>query len=315
MQHLADSPSVTWTFTAIIAPTLLALVEIPAIREGDPEPDRCDYFTLCDLRPLGHKPQILHSHVPLIHLPSLLADAGIQLPSAYRVCVAGATLRGDHVRVRGHSTIVVYARLNTFDSDDSSEHSWPSEDSHEVSDEAPRGPPPPAPIHAGHHVRDARLLPRDVPLQERQITSAPSHALSDEHSFLDATLPAGHSWNSGIDELFGAAPDLPRAHGSDAYPAVPQDTEVVLPRADADDSSVTLLALVYAPEFLPEVLYSWHCPALRNRPAHSSGTAIPCSRLGLLIPVSAPGHSSFGEGVCHLSFGAYVDAGQGCCAP
>ena len=236
-------------------PTILAKVEIPAIREGDPEPDRCDYFTLCDLRPLGHKPQILHSHVPIIHLPSLLADVGIQLPSAYQACVAGATLRGDHVRVRGHSTIVVYARLNTFESDDSSEHSWPSEDGQGVSGAAPRGPPPPAPIHAGNQARDTEMLPRDVPLQVNPGVPASPAVMPSEHSLLDVTLPEGHSWNSGLDELFGAAPDLPHAHGSDEYPVAPQAAEATPPSAVADDGSVTLLALVYAPEFLPEVLY------------------------------------------------------------
>ena len=97
---------------------ITSIVEVPAIREGDPIPDRCDIFTLCDFRPLGSKPRIVLSHVPLIHLPSLLSNLGIQLPAAYTVAVVGGRMRGDHVKIRENMTLLFYAKL--VESSDSS---------------------------------------------------------------------------------------------------------------------------------------------------------------------------------------------------
>ena len=51
------------------------------------------------------------THVPLLNVPSLLSDIGIQLPASYAAGVVGGRRRGDHVKLRDNMTLVLYAKV------------------------------------------------------------------------------------------------------------------------------------------------------------------------------------------------------------
>ena len=80
---------------------------LPPQPEAIKEPERRDLFVLCDLRPLGLKPKHLYTHVPRLHLPSVVADLGIAMPAGFQVGVLGARLSGDTVRIDGNCTLVL----------------------------------------------------------------------------------------------------------------------------------------------------------------------------------------------------------------
>ena len=107
--------------------TVITIADVAPPTGGHREPDRRDLFVLCDLRPLGLKPKHVYTHVPRLHLPSLIADLGIALPAGHQLRVLGARLSGDTVRVSGNCTLVFYAKETASD-DSSSSSPPPTED-------------------------------------------------------------------------------------------------------------------------------------------------------------------------------------------
>ena len=69
-------------------PVLVAVQDLPPLAIPG-HPTRQDCFTLCDLRPLGLKPQFIYTHVPTHHVPSLVLDFGISLPRHMQVQTLG----------------------------------------------------------------------------------------------------------------------------------------------------------------------------------------------------------------------------------
>ena len=266
-------------------PWLTAIVDAPAIREGDPDPERCDYFTLCDCRPLGHKPRVLHSHVPLLHLPSIASDFGIQLPAAYDIGVVGGKVRGDHVKIRGNQRLILFARLRS-DSSSASESSAPAPDPQAdrqgpwALDQEQLAPPP--------SVWDEELSNAPASRNEQDQPYASTAAPAEAHvsfpaafqgTFIDSTLPVGHGWNEDIQTALEPAPwdNAPRApvmhHGNGGTtlqeveaPAgsTPVAPPVSTPEPDGamevetnsaldEASSAAILTIVYVPDFTPEM--------------------------------------------------------------
>ena len=90
--------------------TVTTVADVAAPTGGYREPARQDFFVLCDLRPLGLKPQFVYAHLPRLHLPSLIADLGIALPAAFQVGIEGARVSGDVVRISCNCTLLFYAK-------------------------------------------------------------------------------------------------------------------------------------------------------------------------------------------------------------
>ena len=281
--HVASCsfPVTEFDVHGMTCPFALAVFEIPAIREGDPVPNRRDVFTFCDLRPLGHKPKVVHSHIPLLHIPSILADVGIQLPPAFSIGVLGGRLRGEVVRVKGNSTLVIYAK--EAQSEDSSGPTLDSSSSAESSGEpaqrlSPWGSPPqlnpPAP---------------EEPLDDEDFV-LPESAELEHH---DPTLPDGHSWNYGTETspLPTAAGELtgptqvfePPDHG---HPVVSSQEDLSDSDDVADAHRQSIMVLVYVPDYLPEM---YHVPV-----------RFPCSPEQLLQAVRTQRQGGYGALFPHL---------------
>ena len=251
---------------------IVAVADVAPPTGGFHEPERVDFFVLCDVRPFGLKPRFLYTHVPRLHLPSLVADLGIALPRGYVVGVLGARVHGDMVRFNGNCTLLLYAK-----SEEDSSSSVPS--------------------------------PAIEPDAERPGVRAQNP--EGELDF-DTTLPEGHSWNVGgptvwnasaedshsvWDDRFGlfSRPEPPAANpwpspGADAYvlsgrqpqpsldsrhaeatpgdssaltrvagPAMPPDSPHVpapMPAGFTPESSqgFEIVALVYTPDVSPEMV-------------------------------------------------------------
>ena len=272
-------------------PWLTAIVDAPAIREGDPDPERCDYFTLCDCRPLGHKPRVIHSHVPLLHLPSIASDFGIQLPAAYDIGVVGGKVRGDHVKIRGNQRLILYARLRS-DSSSASESSAPASDP-QADQQGPLGPPAPRALDQEQSALPPSVWDEGLPNtpasrneqgQPYASTAAPEVAHASfpdafQGTFIDSTLPVGHGWNEDIQVAlepapWANAPCAPVSHHGNAdttlheaeapegsTPAAPPvsipepDGAMEVETSSAPDEAppAAILTIVYVPDFTPEM--------------------------------------------------------------
>ena len=181
-------------------PLTVAVADVAAPTGGYREPRRQDFFVLCDLRPLGLKPRFVYAHLPRLHLPSLIADLGIALPAAFQVGLTGASIFGDVVHISCNCTLLFYAKEVEAD------------DSVSITDLSPiRELPPP---EAASPAEGA----------------APNADHTSPSQFLDPTIPVGHGWNLGADELDeDTAPTLSTCAGpmqttspSGAEPAPPQ---------------------------------------------------------------------------------------------
>ena len=271
-----------------------AIFDVPAVRVGDPMPDRCDIFTLCDFRPLGFKPRVILSHVPLLHVPSLISDHEIQLPAAFSVKVLGGKVRGDHVKLRGNSTLVFIAELvedSSQPSDSSSEASEP-----EAAAEIANSPARDARSSSPQARAAAVIMPDTTALPvDRHVDGMPvddhgwaiSGGTFSHLTFIDPTLPDGHGWNAGIEPervpeavsppASGTAPregDMPETQHDSAWPLVfPEDA--IEPEDDTAAEPVQgtpITALVYTPDFTPEM--------------HTIDVSFPCGVNRLMVAVN-----------------------------
>ncbi|CAE7271665.1 unnamed protein product [Symbiodinium sp. CCMP2456] len=145
-------------------PRLVTFVDRPPLVDGEATRARHDVFTLCDLRPLGFKPEFMHTNVPKLHVPSLLSNFQIELPSTHRIGIIGGQVEGDYVEVQGCSTLLFYA--------------------------ISRGP---GASSGGGHLEMPSPVNSGVLMAVPEWTRlSPPPATDDD---LDTTIPAGHSWN------------------------------------------------------------------------------------------------------------------------
>ena len=151
------------------------IIDTPATRA------RQDLFILCDMRPLGLKPVFVHAHVPTIHVPSLLSDFGVDLPSAFQVGIHGGIHIGDYVSVDCSCVLLFFVK--EAPPDDSSDASSPTLLVPQVAPDAPAMPD---------------LLPDGFSLPDRA-----------DPPWIDPSIPSGHSWNETDDFSTAVWRDFP----------------------------------------------------------------------------------------------------------
>ena len=167
----------------------MAVVDVPVLADTETSRARQDFFVLCDVRPLGLKPIFVHTHVPRIHVPSFLSNAGIELPPSRQLGVSGGTFRRGYVSFEGSCVLLFFAiEAEPFLRDSSS-----SDNDVALDSDAPsvRSPQPDSPSSAG-------MGHADVPATE----------------FLDPALPDGHSWNASVERIACPDPDAVDAESS-----------------------------------------------------------------------------------------------------
>ena len=109
-------------------------VNLPWPQPGSVHLQRRDYFTFCDTRALGVMPRVVHTHHPVLHIPSVASVLGIQLPPMLRLAAVGGRTVAEEVFVGGHSSLVFYAlRGGTSDSEDAEQN--PDDVRHLASDQ------------------------------------------------------------------------------------------------------------------------------------------------------------------------------------
>ncbi|CAE7582633.1 unnamed protein product [Symbiodinium sp. CCMP2592] len=87
-----------------------SVVSLPSAQlHAAPACRRRDFFTLCDFRGLGYGVRIAHSTVPLLHLPSVAAIAGVHVPLGKRLVAIGWEALEDDLRLYGNDAFVIKA--------------------------------------------------------------------------------------------------------------------------------------------------------------------------------------------------------------
>ncbi|CAE7407481.1 unnamed protein product, partial [Symbiodinium microadriaticum] len=89
--------------------TVFFVADMPWPFHDDLHSQRRDFFTLCDARAIGIMPTVIHTHHPVLHLPSVLALIGARLSTNLRVSVIGGRRVADEIFIGGHSCILFYA--------------------------------------------------------------------------------------------------------------------------------------------------------------------------------------------------------------
>ena len=153
-------------------PKLVAVQDIRPIHDTPATRARQDIFILCDLRPLGLKPAFVYSNVTTIHVPSLLSDLGVDLPSAFQVGIHGGYHFGDHVSVDYSCTLLFFVK--------------------EASGESSSDASPPARLASPVDVEDPAY---SAPASE-DFDAPPRASSGSIPPWVDPSVPLGHSWNS-----------------------------------------------------------------------------------------------------------------------
>ncbi|CAE7947003.1 unnamed protein product, partial [Symbiodinium sp. KB8] len=85
---------------------ILFVVEVPSTPANASAAERRrDHFALCDFRPVGYSPRVVHTSVPLLHLPSLAAAFGIRVPVGMRLHTFDGKSEEDEVRFEGNPVL------------------------------------------------------------------------------------------------------------------------------------------------------------------------------------------------------------------
>ena len=85
---------------------ILFVVEVPPTPANASAAERRrDHFALCDFRPVGYSPRVVHTSVPLLHLPSLAAAFGIRVPVGMRLHTFDGRREDDEVRFEGNPVL------------------------------------------------------------------------------------------------------------------------------------------------------------------------------------------------------------------
>ena len=96
-------------FAGCTCKELCCVVDLPWPRVDPLLEARRDFFTHCDMRALGKFPTIVHTHHPVLHIPSFAACHGLRMPPSYTIGVIGGRTVEDEVFCGGHSTLILYA--------------------------------------------------------------------------------------------------------------------------------------------------------------------------------------------------------------
>ena len=231
------------------APFLVAVADVPSPNvTGLDRSAARDIFVLIDPRPLGLKPHFLFVHQHHIHLPTVITLLGLSTPAAARVGVKGGKREGDDIRVEGSTVLLLFAEAvgdkETPSSDAVSNAASSSEDS----------PHPAAQIYdhdlfagAADPIEQRLDLAAEYSVWEGGADAAPGDTAS--HSFQDPTIPQGHSWNAGAAETSDAAPEWTEDSADKPAPCV-----AVVPDEDSTAESTRFQALIYVPDFVPEIV-------------------------------------------------------------
>ena len=166
-------------------PDLVTVHDVRPVIDTPASHARQDIFILCDMRPLGLKPVFVHAHVPTIHVPSLLSDFGVDLPSAFQVGIHGGCYIGDYVSVEGSCVLLFFVKEAQQDgSSDSSPLAMPA--------------PPAAPGGPAFAVEsfDDFGFPDHI-----------THGAAPP--WIDPSIPLGHSWNDAEDFSVAVWDDFP----------------------------------------------------------------------------------------------------------
>ncbi|CAE7939958.1 HERC1 [Symbiodinium sp. KB8] len=110
---------------------LVAVADMPEGAYQQDAPERQDMFVLCDFRPLGLKPRFVHTHVPYVHVPSILSNFSIMTPSGMRVDVLGGIGGDGNIRVNANSTLLFFAQELPSDSSEPPSSAQPHESAEE----------------------------------------------------------------------------------------------------------------------------------------------------------------------------------------
>ena len=213
-----------------------------------------DLFVFLDFRPLGFKPRFLYTNVPTVHLPSLLARFGIELPPVYRIGVYGGTRQGDEVHIDGHATLLFHFLEAASVASNSSEI---SED--EAAASAPDSPDD--------------LLYNGPPAVSPASSTQP---------FEDTTLPAGHSWNAAHGPQNSLCFNARQSCFEDATADDPPPWDVVLATYEA----VCTAPLEWAGAAAPPTLTM--LPDVRARAISTASSPVPLPPSAPPTPAEAP---------------------------
>ena len=98
---------------------IVMLVDLPAAQITVPRRSRRrDYFVLCDLRGLGGRVRVLHSHSPHFHLPSVAALHHIHVPRHTRIAAIGGSRQEDDIVVDSNCVLSCYLEPTSSDEED-----------------------------------------------------------------------------------------------------------------------------------------------------------------------------------------------------
>ncbi|OLP86955.1 hypothetical protein AK812_SmicGene31882 [Symbiodinium microadriaticum] len=137
-----------------------------------------DLFVLLDFRPLGMRPKAICVNQPKLHLPTIIADFGLLLPPTFCANVAGGVRRGDNVRFSGHTTLLFYAERQP---------DWAATSSSDVPDDD----------EPDNYVAMVDDVDVSDPVWDRSAAAGDAQ-VSGPAGCYDSSLPADHSWNHGI---------------------------------------------------------------------------------------------------------------------
>ncbi|CAE7564448.1 unnamed protein product [Symbiodinium necroappetens] len=109
----ADAESVSCAFSMpdldfrgnAVSHILFVAEVLPTPATASPAERRRDHFALCDFRPVGYSPRVVHTSVPLLHLPSLAAAFGIRVPVGMRLYTFDGKCEEDEVRFEGNPVL------------------------------------------------------------------------------------------------------------------------------------------------------------------------------------------------------------------
>ena len=231
------------------SPFVVAVADVPSPNvTGLDRSAARDIFVLIDPRPLGLKPHFLFVHQPLVHLPTAITLLGLSTPAAARVGVQGGTKIGDDIRVDGSTALVLFAEAEDLQELASEDASQP-----EVSS---WGESPNQVVQAYDHdlfagaadpVEQRLDLAAEYSTWEEGTSRSPAATAPSDYQ--DPTLPPGHSWNAGASDNPEGAPEW-----TVGVVEPPTAQTAIVPSDDTTAESTRLQALVYVPDFVPEIV-------------------------------------------------------------
>ena len=256
----------------------ITVVDQPNNRQPDTlHSGRRDIFVLCDLRPLGLRPRFVYTNYPAVHLPSILSQLGLRVPPIFKIKVAGGTPDRDDITVDGSVTLLFYAVLRSADATDDEVTVSASRSN---SDSEASAPEPPDQVDLDSRPETS---PRDY--EDLFVDGAPGlardglamsyqlgrHEADGEFPPLsgsaptDAAMTAHNQDGPGLGLRRGrASAEALQADGPagvqrphEPYQPNPPVFTVAAgtpPDDPADAAWRQVLALVYAPDYVPEVL-------------------------------------------------------------